>query len=101
MSQESAVRWSQLSLTMQIYCEPFFAAVDRWLTYTDEGLLQNRIQLLETAELLLHRYSHEQDVFVFDLNYSNRSAVLHDEVIPTAGKLFVTGNLPYLTFNYA
>ena len=91
MSQVPAVRWAPLSHTMQIYCEPFFKAVDRWLTYKDEALLQNRIQLLETADLLLHRYTHEKDVFVFELSYTNRSATLHDEVIPTAGKAFITG----------
>ena len=81
--------WYKTCETMQKYCEPYFAAVERWRKYEDEAMLRNRVQLLATAEQLLSKYSADEVNYVFDLTFAKPDATLLPEVVPTAGKMYL------------
>jgi hypothetical protein len=76
---------------MQKYCEPYFTAVERWRHYAAANLINNRVQLLETAERILSEYSQNPDVYEFSLMYEHSEVELLPEVEPIAGKAFVFG----------
>jgi hypothetical protein len=76
---------------MQKYCEPYFTAVERWRHYAAANLINNRVQLLETAEKILAEYSQNPDVYEFSLTYEHSEVELLPEVEPIAGKAFVFG----------
>ena len=78
---------------MQLYCEPYFTAVMRWRDYSDEGLLMNRIQLMETACLIFHNYSMNPSIYHFELicDSDPEEVSLLPEVVSSAGKDFKLG----------
>ncbi len=53
-----APTWIPLCTTMQIYCEPYFTAVERWRNYSNHQLLTNRISLIEIADRMLLIVEH-------------------------------------------
>jgi hypothetical protein len=75
---------------MQIYCEPYFAAMSRWITDEKKGeeLLKSRLQTIETAEKIFQEYSQLPDNYEFTFDYENcdeESIQLLPEYLPTPG----------------
>ncbi len=84
--------WIPLRTTMQIYCEPYFTAVERWRNYSNHQLLTNRISLIEIAERIFTEYSQKkEETFEFDIVTDNPDAELLPETLPSVGKTYVIG----------
>ena len=83
--------WIPLCRCMQLYCEPYFRAVERWRK-EEPTIFYNRIAMIDTADKIFSEYSQKiEETFEFDLTYDNPEVPLLPEVIPTPGKLFVFG----------
>jgi hypothetical protein len=88
--------WIPLCHCMQLYCEPYFLAINRWRSCRNIQLLANRINALDTVESLLIDYSQKFYAGVsydFDLFYeSSRQPVashhLYPAVTPSSGILY-------------
>jgi hypothetical protein len=88
--------WIPLSHCMQLYCEPYFKAVDRWRGSRNIQLLANRINALDTIEQLLRDYSQRFTAGVsydFDLVYESSRLPIASQhffstVISSAGTLY-------------
>jgi hypothetical protein len=83
--------WIPARHAMQKYCEPYFIAVEKWRNYDSLELVQNRIQMIETALKILSELSQQNEKYRFDLVFENSHVQLLDEVIPSPGKEFVEG----------
>eukprot|EP01040_Poterioochromonas_malhamensis_P005414 gene5414-5810_t len=87
-----APTWIPLCTTMQIYCEPYFTAVERWRNYSNHQLLTNRISLIEIADRIFTEYSQKkEETFEFDIVADNPDAELLPETLPSVGKTYVIG----------
>lgn len=75
---------------MQVYCEPFFVAVNRWRTCGSEEIMRNRLALCETAFEIMNEYSQAQQNMEFDVA-CEEEAELEAEVMPSAGKDYIFG----------
>ncbi len=74
---------------MQKYCEPYFSAIEKWRRYESLELVQNRIQMIETALKILSELSQQEETYNFELVCEKPEAGLLDEVIPTPGKDYI------------
>jgi hypothetical protein len=54
-----------------MYCEPYFAAMSRWMKEEKNGeeLLKSRLQTIETAEKIFQEYSQLSDSYEFTFDY--------------------------------
>jgi len=83
--------WEPLCKCMQLYCEPFFTAVSNWVSYEDEAIMLNRIQLVEAASFIFHIYSAKTENFEFDIVWENDTVPLLPAVPPSAGYEYKPG----------
>jgi hypothetical protein len=54
---------------MQLLCEPSFSAVNNWTELEDDALLQDRLQLVETAHHMNNDFSLSLHKYQFDLKW--------------------------------
>ncbi|KAJ1386638.1 hypothetical protein B484DRAFT_410150, partial [Ochromonadaceae sp. CCMP2298] len=83
-------RWRPLRLSMQLLCEPAFSAVNNWRELEDDALLQDRLQLVETARHMYNDFSLSLHKYEFDLQWEHPVPLL-PEVPPTPGFDFQEG----------
>jgi hypothetical protein len=74
---------------MQVYCEPYFAALDNWARSKEEGILFNRLQAVETLGELFLTMSQNPLDHHFEIVCENSNVDLLPEVVSTAGKVYV------------
>jgi hypothetical protein len=73
---------------MQVYCEPFFSALENWRNSKEEGILHNRFRVVETIGEIFMNFSQNPVTHQFELVCQNESIQLLPEVYPTAGKVY-------------
>jgi hypothetical protein len=84
--------WIPICHCMQRYCEPYFAAVERWRSNASRHILANRIHMIETIDKLFHEYGQKKEIYEFDLvcEYPDNGMLL-PEFSPSQGKEYVYG----------
>lgn len=83
--------WTPLCRCMQLYCEPYFTAINFWRKYQQVPLLENRIHVVETMAKILTEYTQTTETYVFKLAYENSDCELLPQVISSAGLAYVEG----------
>lgn len=86
-----APTWIPLCRSMQLYCEPYFAAINNWRAYKEEAILHNRLRLVETACQIFHAHSNNPVLHKFDIVCHHPEVPLLPEVPPTAGREYKVG----------
>jgi cold shock CspA family protein len=96
--------WIPFKTNMQLYCEPFFVACERWRTSDDIKILKNRILCVEAINNAYEQFAQFHINYEFDIrsetldndlarsgDTSESSIDLLPEVLPTAGTEYVIG----------
>eukprot|EP01039_Chlorochromonas_danica_P002661 gene2661-2906_t len=83
--------WTPLCRCMQLYCEPYFTAINFWRKYQNVSLLENRILVVEMMAKILADYTQSTETYVFKLAYENADCELLPQVISSAGLAFIEG----------
>lgn len=83
--------WKNIKVSMQLYCESFFEAVERWRTYEDPNLLKNRMFLIEKITQCLKNDVQGEERRQFILKTDVENIKLLPQHFPTAGTEFIDG----------
>jgi hypothetical protein len=84
--------WIPICHSMQRYCEPYFAAVERWRSDAVPQILANRIHMIEAIDKVFLEYGQKKEIYEFDLicEYPDNGQLL-PEFAPSQGKEYVYG----------
>lgn len=81
--------WRNIKIAMQLYCEPFFEAVERWRNYDNVELLMDRLYIVEKICASLKndtQHSYHQE---FRLRFTNENVKLLEPFVSKAGPTYV------------
>ena len=59
--------WLPLQRAMAHYCEAFFQALNRWRSYEDPSLIENRLNIVTQLCYLLKEWIKKSNKFIFEL----------------------------------
>ena len=76
-------------IVMHRFCEPYFHAIKRWMSYTDASIFQNRIEVMAMIIKILN--DRERATVTFGLIADHIENELLDKVIPVAGATYTPG----------